>query len=320
MKKIYTLILLVALAASAQADVIKAIRNNSNWNSSTTWDLNRSPLDNDTVVISLGYKVTITSNITLNNMRIKIAGILDLTNNGKLDLNSASRIDVLVGGLITGDGSNDQIRIGNTHVFKGSWPNVVGPMFADNTTGGGFLPFSVLPVKFVNFYVSKYNNDVRLNWSTANETNNNHFEIERSLDGSNWSTIAMVLGAMNSTSVTSYSYTDKNMTAKQAYYRIKQVDNDGKFTYTAIKSVRNEEVKSGTQIYASSNSIVVKFEQPKQNVTVKVIGLNGQVFSQQVVNEKATMFSVNAGIKNKGVYVVQVIDAENNFDTKKILF
>ena len=318
MKNIYILIFILTAALSARADVIKAIRNNSSWNSSNTWDKNRKPKDNDTIVIGVGYKVNLTNTQTLSNILIKITGTLNL-DGGKLNLSTNSEIDVFTGGRITGEGSDDQIKIGNTHVFKGSWADVIGPKYADNATGNGFLTMSLLPVTFVNFYVAQYNNDVRINWATANESENNHFEIERSFDGASWTTIGMVLGAVNSSTTTSYSYTDKNVKAPVVYYRIKQVDNNGHYTYTSIKSVKNIEVNSNTQIYASGKSIVVKFDQSKQNVTVKVLNMNGQVITQQTIHQAGTTFSVNPNVKQNGLYVVQVIDSLNNFDSKKMM-
>ncbi|HKP31399.1 MAG TPA: T9SS type A sorting domain-containing protein [Chitinophagaceae bacterium] len=318
MKNIFTLILILTAATSANADVIKAIRTNSGWNSSSTWDKNRRPVSNDTVVIGLGYKIILTNTQTLSDVLIKISGTLEL-DGGKLDLSSNSEVDVFTGGRIIGDDGDDQIRIGNTHVFKGNLPDVIGPKYASIATGGGFLTLSLLPVTFVNFYVGHYNNDVRLNWATANETENNHFEIERSFDGANWTTIGMVLGAINSATTTSYSFTDKNVKASVVYYRIKQVDNNGQFTYTSIKSVKNTETKSNTQIYASGKSIVVKFDQLKENVTVKVMNMNGQVINQQTIGQSGTVFTVSSNVKQNGLYVVQVIDSANNFDSKKVM-
>ena len=318
MKNIYTLILILAAAANAKADLITAIRNNSSWSSSTTWDKNRKPQNNDTIIIGLGYKINLTNSQTLSNVFIKVSGTLDI-NGGKLNLNTNSTINVYTGGRISGGGSDDQIKIGNTHVFKGSWADVTGPKYASSATGNGFLTMALLPVTFVNFYVGQYNNDVRLNWATANEANNNHFEIERSFDGADWTTIGMVLGTLNSSTTTSYSYTDKNVKAPVVYYRIKQVDNNGQYVYTSIKSVKNNEVKNNTQIYASGKSIVVKFDEPKENVTVKVMNMNGQVISQQKINQAGTMISMNSNVKQNGLYVVQVIDSSNNFDSKKIM-
>jgi hypothetical protein len=73
--------------------------------------------------------------------------------------------------------------------------------------------------------------NVLISWSTASERNNNYFELERSTDAYNWTTVAKVQGAGYSTSKLEYEYTDKSAPFGRVYYRIKQVDFDGEFEY-----------------------------------------------------------------------------------------
>ncbi len=96
---------------------------------------------------------------------------------------------------------------------------------------------NVLPVEFSNFNVSKNKNTSILSFATASETNNDFFAIERSSDGTSFDAIGEIKGAGNSNTTLSYEFTDEKPLAGVNYYRIKQTDYDGKFSYTDIKSL-----------------------------------------------------------------------------------
>ena len=319
MKPLFTLLIALGAAATASAgQLITAVVNNGNWGSNATWSLNRQPNNGDTIVIPANKTILFNTDENLNGILIKIYGVLNMNGGKKLNLDIASMIKVYPGGTIMGQGASDQIRIGTTHVFNGNDPDITGPMYADQTTGGGFAPMSILPVTFVNFYIAKDKDQVKIYWSTATESNNNHFELERSYDGSNWNVIAIVLSAGNSTGVTNYSYIDRTVNGSNVYYRIKQVDNDGKATYTAIKSIKNSSDNTAPQIFASTNNnVIINFDAVQKNVVVKVWNMNGQVLKQQTYTNSAYI-TVKLNNNVPGIYVVQVTDQNNNTQSKKI--
>jgi len=316
------LILLIALGAAATASagsVITAVVNNGNWGTNSTWSLNRQPGNGDTVLIPANKTVLFNTDENLNGALIRIYGVLNMNGGKKLNLDNASVIRVYPGGTIIGTGSSDQIRIGSTHVFDGNEPDITGPMFADQTTGSGFAPMQVMPVTFVNFYVTKDKDQVKIYWSTATERNNDHFELERSVEGTNWTVIGIVMSAGNSNAVKNYSFIDKKLNSAAIYYRIKQVDIDGRFTYTAIKSVSYSNESTTTQIFASTNNdIIISFDALQKNVVVKIWNMSGQSLKQQTYSNSAYItLKLNNNIR--GIYVVQVTDANNNTQSKKIL-
>jgi hypothetical protein len=318
MKPLFTLLIALTAAATALAGSVITAVNNGNWATAATWDLNRKPQNGDTIIIPANRTIAYTTTENLNGIIIKIWGTLNMSGGAKLNLDNAGLIRVYPGASISGAGNSDQIKIGNTHVFKGTDPAIVGPMYADNTTGGGFAPMSILPVTFVNFYVSIENEKVKISWSTATETNNNHFEIERSIDGMNWSTIAVVAAVGNSNSVNNYSHTDKKINTTLTYYRIKQIDLDGGLTYTSVKSVSGGKTNSTEITVSSSNNISIAFNSVQSNIVVKIWTVNGQAMHQQTFNQSAYIsFRLNNAMR--GVYVVQVIDGNNNSESKKII-
>lgn len=95
----------------------------------------------------------------------------------------------------------------------------------------------VVPVTLVSFDAARENNDVKLSWQTAQELNSDHFVVERSYDGTNFTNIATVDAAGNSSTILQYSYTDVNANSfgGRVYYRLKMLDTDGTSAYSPIK-------------------------------------------------------------------------------------
>jgi hypothetical protein len=108
---------------------------------------------------------------------------------------------------------------------------------------GGFSTFAVghangtLPVKWVSFSANRQHESIILNWVTSEELNNSHFEIECSEEGFSFSKIARVDAVASASNFNSYSFVDSNPPFSNAYYRIKQVDKDGAYSFSSIISV-----------------------------------------------------------------------------------
>lgn len=96
---------------------------------------------------------------------------------------------------------------------------------------------NVLPVDFHGFDVRPYGNYVKLLFTTASETNNDYFSIERCMDGKNFEVIAELDGAGNSHGLIDYEFIDYQAPRGINYYRIKQTDYNGQFSYSDVKSV-----------------------------------------------------------------------------------
>lgn len=108
----------------------------------------------------------------------------------------------------------------------------------------------VLPVELMEFKAINSQMEVQLNWSTAMEQDNSHFVVERMLEGQPFAAVGTVAGAGNSSSLLRYSYADANAPTGQLYYRLKQVDEDGTYSYSNIIAVsRAVATKIFTKIY-----------------------------------------------------------------------
>lgn len=103
---------------------------------------------------------------------------------------------------------------------------------------GGAVDQSVaLPIELLTFDVKPYNNNVKLNWKTASEINNDYFLVERSTDGNTFKTIAKVDGAGNSTHLISYYLIDQEFEKTINYYRLIQTDFNGSQTNSEVLSI-----------------------------------------------------------------------------------
>jgi hypothetical protein len=178
---------------------------------------------------------------------------------------------------------------------------------------------ATLPVKYSSFEANAADQKVMLKWITSMETNNDHFEVERSFSGSEFSTIGLVLDAETvNGSARTYRFKDNSplLAGKSVvYYRLKQVDRDGNYTYSSILAVRFAPAASDFVMQAAPNPFVnqltLRFSATGNgNAQIRVIGTNGQtLLSKQT--------SINKGFNNivvddlgklpKAAYTVQLL-------------
>jgi hypothetical protein len=283
MKKLILILATFFLTSISFARVITAVASGS-WNSNSIWNPATQPQDADTIIIPAATSVTISSMISLNSVIVKVYGTLKFSS-AILAMDNNSSIYVYYGGKITGNGSSsEQLRIGNNKIWLGTDPAVSGPEMATQLTGG-FIPFGiVLPVKFIGFSLTISDKNVFVQWSTSEELNAYIYQVERSVDGNNWNAIANVTAAGNSSTVHNYSYTDKNQAANILYYRVKEIDGNGKYTYTAIKSIRRDSNNTGITIASIESRVILQFpSQVKGQLVVRLVSPGGQVMDQKVI-------------------------------------
>jgi hypothetical protein len=121
-------------------------------------------------------------------------------------------------------------------------------------TSPSYVPLNtIVPVKFTGFAATKQNDNALLNWAVSNETFlTDHYEVERSLDGINFTSIASV--SVKGGSTNTYNYTDDNISLLKSsgviYYRIEEFDKNGNISYTEVKAVK---VTTGLTIGAYPN-------------------------------------------------------------------
>ncbi len=178
-----------------------------------------------------------------------------------------------------------------------------------------------LPIELSAFDVKKENQNVVLNWTTASEMNNDHFDIESAIASGNnleFKKIGEVSGMGTSLTVTQYQYIDQqNNFSGTVYYRLKQVDANSQFTYSEIKSVVFENAPiSVSDLYP--NPVADNFSFEIQTVTasqikIQVINSVGQIVIEKsiIVHEGSNPVNMNIERLPEGLYFIEVTDQNN---------
>ena len=91
-----------------------------------------------------------------------------------------------------------------------------------------------MPVELSHFTARSISSSTHLTWATATETNNSHFEVQRSADGRKWEVLGEVKGAGTIQEPQQYEFTDDRPPVGLSYYRLRQVDYDGQYEYSPV--------------------------------------------------------------------------------------
>lgn len=221
---------------------------------------------------------------------------------------------------------NSPAKNSGNNTYNASSFDVRGETRIQNTTidmgayewTSGTDPDTPLPVELTSFTAAQVNGNVLLLWSTVTEVNNYGFEVERNSlragdnpDTDAWVTAGFVAGYGNSNSVKHYSYLDNTVAVGRYIYRLKQIDTDGKYSYSGVA-----EVQLGNQpdAYALEQnhpnpfnpSTMVQVSIPESgNVRLMIYNSLG-AFVKEVVNRHFEAgnysFTIDASDMNSGVY------------------
>jgi hypothetical protein len=168
------------------------------------------------------------------------------------------------------------------------------------------IPFNCpLPVSWLDFTATRTPSGNLLNWSTSKEENNHYFIIERSYDGINFEAIGQISGAGNSSSNIFYSFLDNQASSGITYYRIKQVDIDGKYSYSPVRSVYSEGFSS-VSVYPNPNNGIfnLKYHGGEGEIEIVIYNNLGQKVHQQILEGSGEFNEAEINLSSlvKGVY------------------
>jgi hypothetical protein len=327
MKQITILFLaIICFSKAFSAPIDSVVVNNGKWNLSTSWSLGRLPQNGDTVIIPEDIILLIDNNVNLSTSQlyIKVKGTLTLKV-GKLDINSASTVVIYNTGSINNSNGNnsERIQIGSVIKYSGSNGTLFGPSMANSSTSSapdGFSSFSILPVKFLSFGLTRTASDVLVQWATSEEENAGSFIVERSQDGTSWSSLGTVAAAGTSRAINNYSFSDRSNNLALAYYRIRQMDVDGRASYTAVKSIKSQSSDSQVKIAATTGAIVLQFPAlVKGQAAVVITGTNGQVVARQLLSQPVGQVLIPAAASLHGLYIVSVQQEQGVSSTQVLL-
>ena len=195
--------------------------------------------------------------------------------------------------------------------------------------GFNYVVAGPLPVKYLSFTGNAVNKNIILNWVTAQEVNNNYFEIERSFTGKDFTSIGIALDGFENGTKKEYAFKDNSALLENkeiVYYRLKQFDNDGKFTYSTILVVRIKSI-SKVDIQVSPNPfterITVRFTGIENTTAdIRIVNLSGQVVMAKKANVSKGYNNIHIeGLSNLsgGTYLATILVDGKMIGSQKIV-
>lgn len=250
--------------------------------------------------------------------------------NGSI-LSSSTNADLTLNGRLMGFGAWNTVR-STANTFERVTNNFKANYLLLNTDtfNRQFVVSSntnSLPVSFISFNGSKMDSRVMLNWITGFETNNKGFEVERSIDGKEFSNIGFVKGQGNSNKVNTYSFLDeKTGNENTIFYRLKQVDFDGKYTYSSVIRIANQ-INNAFDVVEVlpnpfDNDLTIKLNNASdKDIQISIYNSNGILVNNKTINIPFGLNSINMDevqYLSKGFYVLKV-NQGGNIKTFKLI-
>ncbi|NVO03092.1 MAG: T9SS type A sorting domain-containing protein, partial [Bacteroidetes bacterium] len=191
--------------------------------------------------------------------------------------------------------------------------------FSPFTFGSLSSAINPLPVEMMNFNAECLNNHTKLLWQTASEMNNDYFEIEQSENSEDWQSIGKVKGNGNSNTIINYSFIDEISNNITTYYRLKQVDFDGKFNYSKIVFSKCNEKEISILVLPNPTNDYVKI-----NLSENRKGMSFQLYSgngRQLKESKIESVETFIDLRNfsSATYYLKVIDEKQEVKVFKII-
>lgn len=176
---------------------------------------------------------------------------------------------------------------------------------------------SPLPVTTLFFSAKRENNNTRLNWATANEKDNDHFEILHSLDGNNFESIGKVKGFGTTNNIQSYEFLHEDISRDQHYYQLKQVDLSGTTSFSEIVHVNGMEQPENISMYPNPflDQLSISIDDWEDS-RIKIYNTLGSVYYEG----KATAATTNIATEALpiGLYFVQVSNERESYIIKAL--
>jgi hypothetical protein len=167
---------------------------------------------------------------------------------------------------------------------------------------------NLVPVNFLSFNGRILPDEtIKLDWDVAREINHDYYDVEKSTDGSNFTSIGKVTG------IGPYYFVDEEPVEGNNFYRIRQVDKDRKFTYSRTISLeyRKKDLSIGIYPNPVKDALNIEFSKPvRSNIRVQVTDMTGRTIFQRAYTLTGTERSLrlDAGSWPRQQYILKVVD------------
>jgi len=176
---------------------------------------------------------------------------------------------------------------------------------------------TVLPVELAYFTASCEGYSIKINWQTISENNNHHFEIERSENAIDFTTILNVPTQNgNSNQLQNYLVYDNEPINSVLYYRLKQVDIDGKITYSKVIDInckKSMEINTIVSVYPNPTDDILNIainSNENRTAVVKVFDVNTNLVFQKEINISTgnNLFDISTQNISSGFYIIEIVE------------
>jgi len=208
---------------------------------------------------------------------------------------------------ITSLGTNTGLSSGFTTGFSGF--------------GAGVPGASILPIGLLNFEGQLANGNASLDWSTSFEAGSKGFTVERSYDGGHFEDVGYVAAAGNSYTPRKYFFTDPFIPQDNNYYRLRQSDLDGKFTYSKVILIKNTGARNPFTVLANpfTDQLDIIFgHAPSGNVQVRLLDMAGKEIMRQSAVQPGNRMHIDLSRRplSAGAYLLEIRLNEQTFVEK----
>ncbi len=281
-----------------------------------------------------------TNNHTINNsgpLDVPASGFLTLCRNGDFNTNGGVSCDYSFPFILVNSGDQIELKSGPTTItnvtYTMSFPAGTAAELANITTaknnGGiivqadlinatttipcgdkgspGALGNTILPIELTEFRGDINGGEVELYWTTVSEVNNDYILIQRQINGNKFEDIGQVDGAGTSFIEHEYSFSDVNPHPGTNYYRLKQVDFDGSYSYSKTISIDIKK-EGGTHLYPtiSNDKVTLYFPESRFSQNIIVYDISGKEVLRSEIKPWAGFCELGIAHLSQGHYFVQL--------------
>ena len=198
--------------------------------------------------------------------------------------------------------------------LTGGTTSTVGTVHTKTTPNiTDFSPFTmfisaILPLEFGDFTAKSDKNHAKLTWNTLTETDNDGFEIEKSTDGKLFLTLGFEKSKGNAIRKTTYFY-DDNAFTETAYYRLKQIDKNGKSSFSKIITLVFEDKNTFVKVYptfiTNENILTIEPLNTSNDADITIFDMNGQLIYHKTLSSNTPQMLGTSAWK-RGLYIVKI--------------
>ncbi len=171
--------------------------------------------------------------------------------------------------------------------------------------------YTIMPVELLHFKATPLNQAVRLNWATASEKDNSHFIVERSQNSKTFHEISSIAGKGTIATKSVYTYTDEDPAPGINYYRLKQVDFDGTYTYSKTINVNNKQPAKAI-LYPTITSGQLRLELTGVASELVILDMTGRQVHKYNIAAKTSNYSFDVSRLKAGSYMLALKSSDGS--------